>query len=389
MKTLKNPLNYSQLTDQCHSFQAAMLSSLGRLIEHESPSDNKNALDALAVFLAEQFRATAGSVTLLPNDSGGDHIRVICPASDGSASTKPALILCHFDTVWPLGSLAKMPFRVEGDKAHGPGILDMKASLVITEFALRTITALGASLPRPITILLTSDEEVGSPTSRSLIEDHARDAEFVLVMEPALPGGALKTSRKGVGRFTLEVEGRAAHAGIEPELGISAVTELSHQVLRLHALSAPSAGTTVNVGVVDGGTKPNVIAAYARAQTDVRAWTSNEAARLETAILGAEPATNGAVIRTSGGFYRPPMERTPAIADLFKQVQVIGGKLGMELEEGAAGGGSDGNFTSALGIPTLDGLGAMGHGMHADHEHILIDSLPKRVALLTALLCTL
>jgi glutamate carboxypeptidase len=287
-----------------------------------------------------------------------------------------------------VGSFATHPFRVEEGKAYGPGIFDMQNSLVLVEYALRAVRDLALALPRPVTVLITSDEEVGSPTSRTLIEEEARRSAYVLVMESPLPGGVLKTSRKGVGRYTVEITGRAAHAGVEPEKGVSAIQELAHQVLKLHSLTELAQGTTVNVGVVHGGTVVNVVAAQAVAEVDVRAWSQAEAERIDQGILGLLPVTPGAQVRVRGGWNRPPLERRMTAA-LFAQAQTIGRALGLTLDEGGTGGGSDGNFTAALGIPTLDGLGTPGHGAHADHEHIEVDQMPGRAALLAALLLKL
>ncbi len=247
---------------------------------------------------------------------------------------------------------------------------------------------LGLTLPRPLTVLLTSDEEVGSQTSRGLIEEEARAAAHVLVMEPPIPPGLLKTTRKGVGRFSLTVTGKPAHAGAEPEKGVSAIQELAHQILALHSLTDLATGTTVNVGKISGGTAGNVVAAQARAEIDTRAWTQAEADRLLHAIYGLAPVTPGATLAIEGEWNRPPLERS-ATGAIFGRAQAIGSGLGLALQEGGTGGGSDGNFTGALGIPTLDGLGVPGNGAHADHEHILIDQLPVRAALLTALLTQL
>ena len=301
----------------------------------------------------------------------------------------PALILCHYDTVWPVGSLATHPFRIDGDgRAYGPGIFDMQTSLVLAEYALHAVNDLSLDLPRPVTILMTSDEEVGSLTSKQLIEEEARDAAYALVMESPLPGGVLKTARKGGGHFVIEVTGRAAHAGVEPEKGISAIQELAHQILALHALTDMERGSTVNVGVIEGGTVGNSVAARARGLIDVRAWTQAEAERLTASIRALEPVTPGAQVELSGGFNRLPLERT-VTGELFERARVIGAGLGLALEEGATGGGSDGNLTGVLGTPTLDGLGVPGHGAHADHEHIEVAEMPGRAALLVALLMEL
>jgi glutamate carboxypeptidase len=299
------------------------------------------------------------------------------------------LVLGHFDTVWPHGTLAALPFRVVDGCAYGPGSYDMKAGLVLLEFAIEAIQTVGGGLRRPVVVLWTSDEEIGSPESRVLIEDEARRAAFVLVLEPPLAGGWLKTARKGVGRFRLVVEGRPAHAGVEPEKGVSAVLELAHQVVRLHALNDPEAGTTVNVGVVHGGTRANVVAAEASATIDVRAATREEAHRVEAALRATTAVLPGARVFVEGGFNRPPMERTPRTAALVAALQVIGRGLGLELGEGSTGGGSDGNFTAALGVPTLDGLGALGAGAHARDEHVAVARLAERAALLAAALVQL
>ena len=382
-------MDYTELIRYLQALQPAMLEALRDLVEHESPTGDKARLDVLARRLQERFRAAGAEVALLANDDAGDHLRVLFPPGSSAGAARPALLLCHFDTVWPAGTLAKRPFRVEAGRARGPGVYDMKAGIVLSEFALRAIGELGLELPRAAVVLLTSDEEGGSATSRALIEEQARQAEYVLVLESPLPGGVLKTARKGVGHFTLEVEGRAAHSGVEPEKGVNAVYELARQVLYLHSLSDAEQGTTVNVNVFHGGTRSNVVAAYAEAQVDVRVWTPEEARRVEVAILQARPVTSGAVIRVRGGFGRPPLECTAAVAALFHRAQEIGRDLGLELQAGATGGGSDGNFTAALGVPTLDGLGALGDGAHAYHEHIVVDSLPLRAALLAALLTRL
>lgn len=379
--------HFPRLLDHLQGQRDAMLEALETLVGCESPSLDKARLDPLAARLAARLDALGATVGLVSNDQGGDHVHARFGASDGP--TPPALLLGHYDTVWPVGTLERLPFRIEGGRAFGPGVFDMKASLVLAEFALSACQAVGASPPRPVELLITSDEEEGSPTSRPLIEETARRAAHVLVLEPPLADGSLKTARKGVGRFTIEVTGRAAHAGVEPEKGISAVVELAHQVLALEAISDRTAGTTLTVGQIEGGTKPNVVPASARAVVDARVWTAAEARRVEEALNQLTSVLPGASVRVTGGFNRPPMERTPAVAALFQRVQEVGRLLGLELGEGSTGGGSDGNFTAALGIPTLDGLGVPGCGAHADHEQIEVDALPVRAALLAALLLSL
>lgn len=377
----------SPLFEHLLPLRPSMLDALESLVVCESPSHDKPALDRLSNGIAARFSSLGLVVDQIPNATGGDHLRVVFGETPGPRP--PALVLCHFDTVWPVGTLERMPFRVEGARAHGPGVYDMKASLVLTEFAVRSLLALGLRPPRPVVFLFTSDEEIGSPDSRRLIEHEARRSHYVLVMEPPLADGRLKTARKGVGRFLLEVTGRAAHAGVEPEKGVSAVTELAHQILGINGLADPSAGTTVNVGVVRGGTTPNVVPAAAFADIDVRATTLDEARRIEAAIQSLRPVLPGSTLSVTGGINRPPMERTPQVADLFERVRVVGRSLGLEFGEGSTGGGSDANFTAALGVATLDGLGAPGAGAHAEYEHVMIEALAERAALLATLLLEL
>lgn len=368
---------------------SAMIETLRTLVEHETPSLDKPALDAFAVSWAGRLATIAGlAVEVLPNATGGDHIQARFDGADRPDSP-PTLVLCHYDTVWPAGTLARLPFRVEGERAYGPGSYDMKASLVLVEAALRAIVNLGLTPRHPIVLLVTSDEEIGSPTSRALIEDRARACGRVLVMEAPLAGGRLKTARKGVGQFRVNVRGRAAHAGVEPEKGRNALVELAHQILKIQEFADPSLGTTLNVGLAQGGTAANVVPADAWAKIDVRVSRLDEADRINAALRGLQPVTADCEIVTEGRFNRPPMERSPAVARLFESARAIGSRLGLSLEDGSTGGASDGNFTAALGLPTLDGLGALGDGAHADHEHILIASLAERAALLTALLLEL
>jgi glutamate carboxypeptidase len=375
-----------RLTEHMKTRLGAMLEALEHLVRLESPSRDKPALDALCSTLATRFASLGLSVERLANPSGGDHLLM---KTQEAGDEPPALVLAHYDTVWPLGTLETMPFRIEDGRASGPGVFDMKASLTLAEFAIEAHSSLGVTPPRPITFLVTSDEEIGSPTSRAIIEEQGRQSAYVLVLEPPLPKGKLKTARKGVGRFRITVRGRAAHAGVEPEKGVSAVVELAHQILAVGALADPVLGTTVNVGVIQGGTTPNVVPAEATAAIDVRASTLGEADRISGAILGLSPVLPGARLEVSGGFSRPPMERTPQVAALYERARVLGKSLGLDLGEGSTGGGSDGNFTAALGLPTLDGLGASGAGAHADHEHVVIESLPRHAALLALLLLKL
>ncbi|MBP1466020.1 M20 family metallopeptidase [Candidatus Chloroploca sp. M-50] len=356
------------------------------LVAYDTPSGDKVRCDALADELAARY-ATLGTVERINNPQGGDHLRIRVAAPGVTSEVKPALILCHYDTVWSAGTVAQRPMYVEGDRAFGPGLYDMKISLAMAELALHLIKEHAWQLARPVILLLTSDEEIGSPTSRDLIETTARECNHVLVLEPPVePDGELKTARKGIGMFNVTITGRAAHAGVEPEKGTSAISELAYQILAIHALADHAAGTTTNVGIVQGGTRRNVVPAEARMEVDARVWTSAEARRLEQAFQNLRPVTPGVQVEATGSFSRPPMERTPASRQLFAEARHLGAALELNLGEGATGGGSDGNFTAALGIATLDGLGAPGAGAHAEHEQISISGALERMALLIMLL---
>jgi glutamate carboxypeptidase len=350
------------------------------LVRLESPSHDKAAVDRCGAEIVARLRRAGADVELLARDARGDHVFARIPGSG-----RPVLLLGHFDTVWPLGTLERMPLRRDGGRLHGPGTFDMKAGIAI---ALTAIAALRVTRTAhaPIWILWTTDEEIGSGTSREAIETAAHDAAAVLVLEPALPGGALKTARKGVGEFELTVEGVAAHAGIDPAKGVSAIHELATQVTRIAALQDLERGVSVNVGLIDGGSRPNVVAEHARAIIDVRAPTIPDARRVEAELQGLQPRSPGTRLTIRGGFERPPLERTAAVAHLFSVAQHVASLLGRELKEGSTGGGSDGNFTGALGVPTLDGLGAIGDGAHALHEYVDVAELPWRAALVAGLL---
>lgn len=380
-------LQHKQLLTYFKSKQKEMIDVIEELVTIETPSGDKPGLDAFAHLLANRLSLAGAETELVPNETTGVHVRATF--GETSQNEKPALVLCHYDTVWPVGSLETHPFRIDEEgRAYGPGIFDMQTSLVLSEFALKCITDLSLSLPRPITVLITSDEETGSHTSRQLIESEARKSAYVLVMESPLPNGVLKTTRKGSGHFKLHVKGKPVHAGIEPEKGVSAILELAHQTIALHQLNDYAAGGTVNVGVVNGGTRSNVVAAEAEAAIDCRAWTQEETDRLVNAITAIAPMTPGAEVTISGGWNRPPLERH-VTGELFERARAIGKQLGLDLEEGGTGGGSDGNLTGALGIPTLDGLGVPGWGAHADDEHIETDKIHTSAALLVALLMEL
>jgi glutamate carboxypeptidase len=355
-----------------------MVDLLGRLVSIESPSDDAAALDQFASALVSLF-TDFGRIERL-----GTHLRLTVSGTD---SDPHAVALCHYDTVWSLGTIKRIPFSVDQDGiARGPGCFDMKGGIVELYFALQALRAHGLRPKRRLEVLFTSDEEVGSPSSRPLIEETARGAALAYVLESPLPGGTIKTARKGTGDYLVRITGKAAHAGVEPQKGISATGELAHQTLALHALNNFDVGTTVNVGVVHGGTRPNVVAAEAEAHVDVRVQTLAEADRIDAAIRGLQPRLAGATLHIEGGLNRPPMERSPAMAALFERARANAAAMGVELREGSTGGGSDGNFTAAMGVPTLDGLGPEGEGAHAAHEHVVTESFPRRVALLTGLL---
>jgi glutamate carboxypeptidase len=378
----------AELLRFCEEHRDDMLGVLQQMVEMESPSDNKAALDRLGAHLAREFERAGAKVKIHPQGECGDHLTAEFP---GRSRAKPVLLLGHFDTVWPLGTLARMPFRVEGGRVRGPGVLDMKAGITMMMFALRALRVMGSHPDhRPVIVLLDTDEEVGSTTGRPLVEATAQECEAVLVLEPAQGlAGHLKTSRKGVGDFTVRVTGRASHAGVDFEKGHSAIIELSRQILDVAKFTDVARGITVNPGVIQGGTRTNVVAAEAHAEVDVRIARAADAIELEREFAALRPYDPECSLEVSGGVNRPPMERTEGTVRLFRLAQEQAGKLGMTLEESATGGGSDGNFTSALGIPTLDGLGGVGEGAHADHESILLGELPRRTALLASLIANI
>jgi glutamate carboxypeptidase len=360
----------------------AMLDELRDLVLEESPSRNAEAVGRVAGRLARGFAAAGARVELAGGHPNGPNL-----VARYGGPGRPVLILGHTDTVWALGTLAEMPWDERGGCAYGPGVFDMKAGCVVALEAVRALA--DAGLTPPVTVLLNCDEEVGSASSRGLIEAESLKSRAVLVLEPSLPGGAAKTSRSGVAAYRLRVRGRAAHAGVEPEKGVNAVVALAGLVLRLHALSDYANGLSVNVGTVAGGTRSNVVPAAALAEVDVRFRTRAQYEAVDAAIRSLAPELEGAGLELAGGLDRPPFERTAATLALYERARAAARASGFELGHGHVGGASDGNFTAALGVPTLDGLGVEGDGAHAAHEHIRVENLPRRAAMLTRLVVDL
>jgi glutamate carboxypeptidase len=380
----------SELRTQLQYFEDRrdqIIQTVRQLVEVESPTDNKDAVNKLGTLLAGRFEGLGRHAKFHHAQNFGNHLQVDFP---GKSSGKPVMLLGHLDTVYPLGTLTTMPFRVDAKRLWGPGSFDMKSGIA---FILHAIEALrhwhGDQLPRPVTVLLVSDEEIGSDSSRHITESVARKSSAVLVLEPSYgTKGAVKTGRKGVGEYTLKVHGKAAHSGLDFEKGESAILELARQILEISKLTDLKRGITLNVGTIQGGTRSNVIPAEASAVLDARVTRMKDAAGLDRKLRALKPFNRKCKLEISGGVNRPPLERTPGVAALYKKASDIAKQLGWKLEEAAVGGGSDGNFTAALGIPTLDGLGGVGEGAHATHESVLISELPRRAALLSALIET-
>lgn len=360
------------------------------LVEQESMSRVANATASIAENFGSKLADIGADVQLLRDSKVGASILARFGTGDPESDQNDQLLLIgHIDTVWPIGTLSKRPFRIEGDRAYGPGTFDMKAGLTISAFAMRALKELGRKPKRPVTFLFTCDEETGSHFSRETIEDEGRRSHSALVLEPCIPGGRVKTGRKGVGEFELVVHGRAAHAGNDPRAGINAIVEMAHQVLTINALNDFEIGTTLNVGVINGGVLSNVVPEEARLRIDLRYAINEEGTRICETLAALKPVLSGARLEVAGGINRPPLVRTPAIAALFEQARDIGADIDYELGEGSVGGGSDGNFVAGLGVPVLDGLGVDGAGAHAEHEHILLSDMPRRAALLTRLIETI
>ena len=369
------------LRDFCRAHRDWILETTEALVALESPTTDKAAVDRCGASLNARLAAIGGRVTRLTRSDRGDHL-----LAEFGCGASQILLLGHFDTVWPVGQLDRMPLARSGGRLHGPGVFDMKAGIAIAMLATRALLEAGPRLDHRIVMLWTTDEEIGSESSRAAIEDEARRSRAVLVLEPSLPGGAVKTSRKGCGSYRLTVRGVAAHAGIEPQKGASAVQELAHQILRVNALQDLARGISVNVVQVSGGLRSNVIPDEARATVDVRVPTAAAAAELDAAFKALHAVDGRTTIEADGGLDRPPLERTSLVERLYEQARSVARELGHELAEGGTGGGSDGNFTAALGVPTLDGLGAIGDGAHALHEHVDIETLPDRAAIVAGLI---
>ena len=362
-----------------------MLSTLQKLVVAESPSLEKVPADRCCSLLAAEWRKRGARVERIAQRLRGDQLRVTW----WPQKSRPAgqyLVLGHYDTVYSSGTLGKMPFCISAGKAYGPGIFDMKAGIVQALFALDALQQTKAPLTHRLVFLWTSDEEIGSDASRKLIETEARRSDAVFVLEPSLgPKGFLKTARKGVGEAELIVHGRASHAGLAPQEGVNAIHELSRQLTHIEQWNDLRRGVTINADIIEGGTRTNVIAESARAVLDLRALRVSDMRRLERKLHALRPCHPGAKLEIRGGFNRAPLERKRSAA-LFTKAKALAAQMGLILGESTAGGGSDGNLTAALGVPTLDGLGAVGHGAHSADEHIFINTMPARAALLAALL---
>ncbi|MBK8616854.1 MAG: M20 family metallopeptidase [Anaerolineales bacterium] len=357
-----------------------MKSLLKQLVEIESPSHDKAAVDRVGIFVADEALKYGADVEVISNRKTGDHV-----VARWGSGENGILLLCHMDTVFPLGTLKSMPYREADGKIYGPGTLDMKAGIVICLAALEELQKSGR-LNRPVTLLCTSDEEIGSGTSRKYIEEYAKESALVLVMEAALLDGSLKTWRKGVGGFRVHVKGVAAHAGGDHEKGRNAIEEMAHQVLAIQKMTDYKRQTTLNVGVMNGGTVSNVIPEEAFAEVDIRVMQPGEWERIEAEMKNLKPVLDGTTLKITGGLNRPPMPFDETMKATFEKAKSIAAGIGMELKAGGTGGASDGNFVAPFGIPVLDGMGAIGEGYHSEREYIFADSLEQRRDLLITLL---
>lgn len=385
-------MNPKELLRHCQAELPALLRCLRRAVEMESPSRSKPLVDRMAEFFAREFRRCHARVQVLPHPTAGSAVlaELWSERRGRGPRRKPILVLGHLDTVWDVGTLERMPFRIANGRAYGPGIFDMKSGIVCGLWAVRALQALEVAPASPVRFLLTPDEEVASLAFRKQILTEARNARAVLVLEPAAadPPGGIKTARKGVGEFRITVHGRSAHAGINPAAGVNAIGELARQLLRIEKFARPHYGLTLGAGVIEGGTRTNVVPERASVSIDVRIPRLKDRKVIERKMRSLKSFHPGARLVIEGGINRPPLERAMAVG-LFRRARELGRQMGMELKEASTGGGSDGNFTAALGVPTLDGLGGIGDGAHALDEHVIIRELPRRAALLAALLARL
>jgi glutamate carboxypeptidase len=385
MKTSSPKLS---LLEGLRPHEAAMTRLLGKFVRAESPSFDKAAVDRFGRIVAAEWRRRGAKVTVLRQGERGDHIRAEWNPR-GNGAKGQILVLGHLDTVYELGTLKRMPFRASRGRAYGPGTFDMKGGLVLALMAVDALIGTSRTPQKRIVFLWTSDEEIGSRSSRVIIEREARLSDAVLVLEPASgPEGNVKTGRKGVGEIEIVATGRAAHAGLNPEEGINAIEEIALQIVKFSKWNKPNQGITVNAGVIEGGTRTNVVPETARVIVDLRATRAGDMRALERKFHALRPNLRGAKLQIRGGFNRPPMERKNSSA-LFAKARVLAREMGLSLGEAHVGGGSDGNFTAALGVPTLDGLGAVGEGAHSPEENVVIRALAERAALIASLLATI
>jgi glutamate carboxypeptidase len=374
----------SKVLEYLQTRQSAMVEMLAEWVNQDSPTFNKQSVDTMGRMIADAYVGAGATLAAVHSQTElGDHYTVTY-----GQGHQQILTLCHFDTVWPMGEAKKRPFTIDNGLGKGPGVHDMKTGTLMGLFAIEALHKLGLKPRHKLVYLLTADEEIGSHTSRPLIEAEGQKSNYCLVPEGSL-GGPLTTRRKGVGRFDLEITGVPAHAGIEPEKGVSAIEELARQIQILHAMSAPQQGVTVNVGVISGGERSNIVAPHAKAQIDLRVTTRAAGEELSRKILDLQPQLPGSHLSITGGINRWPFEETEAGLALFGKAKSIANQLGFDVDTIGSGGGSDGNFVAALGVPTLDGLGSLGGGAHALTEHTVIEALPLRAALLAHLMLEL
>ena len=375
------------LLHHCTEHEAETTALLRQLVELESPTRDPAAAGACARMIAQEFARRRARITLHPLPACGAFVEARFSTTRSQAAA--IMLLGHYDTVWDVGTLARRPWREDDGRAYGPGVFDMKGGIAVMIAALDALIGVHEALPRPVVVALSGDEEIGSPSSRSIIESLAKECAAVLVLEPA-QGTAVKTARKGVGGFNVQVTGVAAHAGLDFTKGQNAILELARQVGQISAFTNLERGLTVSVGLIAGGSSAvNVVPAHAEANFDVRIQRLHDGPEIEQKFHSLQPFNPKCQLQVTGGINRPPLERTGAVAALYEKARDLAAELGFELDEAAVGGGSDGNLTNALGIPTLDGLGAVGEGAHADNESVIVEWLPKRAALLAGLIASI